>query len=161
MAIDCLPARTREAMLEGIRNNAIIVGGYTDGRGGVCPMLAAHRAGGRTNFIYFAKAWDRFANAEKRARRATERELLILTTHLEASLLDEAGPGPELAQAIAEHRELIGRRAEPEPRLGQHPERTPRPGRAWAPIHIFRRRDRVEPARAALTAREGELVGQS
>ena len=47
-------------MLEGIRANEIIVGAYTD-EDGICPMLAAHRAGGRTNFISFAKAWDRFA----------------------------------------------------------------------------------------------------
>ena len=40
--------------------------------------------------IAFAKAWDRFAfrdSRRRRARRATERELLILKSHLEASLL--------------------------------------------------------------------------
>ena len=67
LAIDCLPVRTREAMLEGIRANDIIVGAYTDRDGGVCPMLAAHRHGGRTNFVSFAHAWDRFAGV-KRAR---------------------------------------------------------------------------------------------
>jgi hypothetical protein len=168
MAIDCLPARTREAMLEGIRTNEIIVGGYTDGQGGVCPMLAAHRAGGRTNFIYFAKAWDRFASAEHRTRRATERELLILTSHLEASLLDEAGPAPELAQAIAEHNELLGRRAEPAPdRAGgadRGQELKRRPGWAW--MRVVRRYDdferaleRLEFERVAVTDRDGELVG--
>ena len=70
LTIDCLPLRTRMAMLEGVRSNEIIVGAYTDREGGVCPMLAAHRCGGRTNFISFAKAWDRFAHA-KRARKAT------------------------------------------------------------------------------------------
>ena len=59
-AIDCLPERTKHAMLEGIDANTIIVGAYTDRRGGVCPMLAAHRCGGRTDFLAFAKAWDRF-----------------------------------------------------------------------------------------------------
>ena len=39
-AIDCLPVRTREAMLEGINDNDIIVGAYTDRDGRVCPMLA-------------------------------------------------------------------------------------------------------------------------
>src|SRR4051794_25456981 len=58
LAIDCLPVRTRTAMLEGVRANDIIVGAYADREGGVCPMLAAHRRGGRTNFISFAKAWD-------------------------------------------------------------------------------------------------------
>src|ERR671929_265275 len=89
LAIDCLPVRTRLAMLEGVRDNEIIVGAYTDRRGGVCPMLAAHRCGGRTSFLSFARAWDRFAKAKARARRATERELRILVSHLEASLLAE------------------------------------------------------------------------
>jgi hypothetical protein len=109
LAIDCLPGDTRRAMLEGIRSNAIIVGGYTDGEGGVCPMLAAHRSGGRTSFIYFAKAWDRYGRAGRRARRATDRELRILTTQLEASLLEDGGAAPDLAQAMAEHRQLLAR----------------------------------------------------
>jgi len=41
-AIDCLPACTRRAVLEGIHSLPIVAGAYTDGRGGVCPMLAAH-----------------------------------------------------------------------------------------------------------------------
>src|ERR687886_1179829 len=89
LAIDCMPVRTRLAMLEGIRSNDIIVGAYTDRRGGVCPMLAAHRCGGRTDLLSFARAWDPFARAGKRSRRATEREVRILTTHPEASLLAE------------------------------------------------------------------------
>jgi hypothetical protein len=124
LAIDCLPGDTRRAMLEGISSNAIIVGGYTDGEGGVCPMLAAHRCGGRTSFVYFAKAWDRYGRAGHRARRATERELRILTTQLEASLLEDGGAAPDLAQAMAEHRELQARHSG----LGQRPQ-----------IRIFRR----------------------
>ena len=38
-------------MLEGVRANTIVVGAYTDGNGGICPMLAAHRNGGRTSFL--------------------------------------------------------------------------------------------------------------
>src|SRR5215216_8064824 len=76
-AIDCLPARTREAMLDGIGANPIVVGAYTDGRGGICPMLAAHRHGGRTSFVSFARAWDGFARA-KTVRPATPRELRVL-----------------------------------------------------------------------------------
>ena len=34
-AIRCLPVRTREAMLEGIRTHTIVAGAYTDGRGGI------------------------------------------------------------------------------------------------------------------------------
>ncbi|MFX7549051.1 hypothetical protein ABTJ50_22160, partial [Acinetobacter baumannii] len=78
----------REAMLEGVRANDLIVGAYSDRQGGVCPMLAAHRHGGRTSFVSFAHAWDRFAGA-KRARRATQRELRVLEAHLEASILAE------------------------------------------------------------------------
>ncbi len=116
-AIDCLPPATKMAMLDGIANNPIIVGAYTDGGDGVCPMLAAHRAGGRTSFITFAKAWDRFAyrgSRARRARRATERELLVLRAQLEASLLADDGPSPELAAAMADHQQLKGRRAREE-----------------------------------------------
>jgi hypothetical protein len=108
-AIDCLPARTREAMLAGVRTEErIIVGAYVDREGGVCPMLAAHRRGGRTDFLCFARAWDRFTGAGRRSRRATMRELRALVAHLEASLLEEAVP--ELAAVIAEHVELRTRR---------------------------------------------------
>jgi hypothetical protein len=107
-AIDCLPSRTREAMLEGIaRNERIIVGAYVDDRGGVCPMLAAHRCGGRTDLLSFARAWDRFTGAGRESRRASERELGVLVAHLQASLLEEAAP--ELDRAISEHRKLRAR----------------------------------------------------
>jgi hypothetical protein len=107
LAIDCLPVTTRAAMLEGVRVNEIIVGAYSDRAGGVCPMLAAHRNGGRTNFISFARAWDRFAGS-KRARRATERELAVLVAHLEASLL--AAEEMDLGGAVADHQTLARER---------------------------------------------------
>jgi hypothetical protein len=103
-AIDCLPVDTRVAMLHGVRSNDIVVGAYTMRDGGICPMLAAHRAGGRTSLLAFAHTWDRFTQA-KRARRATEREVRILVAHLESSLLSEGLP--ELAQIIAEHRDAL------------------------------------------------------
>jgi hypothetical protein len=112
-AIDDLPRATRVAMLEGIRRNDIIVGAYT-GPEGICPMLAAHRAGQRTSFNSFAEAWDMFALGgarDRTARRATRRELLVLTAHLETSLLEDETPMPGLSDAIAEHRRLAGRRA--------------------------------------------------
>ncbi len=114
LAIDCLPVRTRRAMLEGIRGNELIGGAYADRAGGVCAMLAAHRCGGRTSFVSFARAWDRFAGA-RRARRATVRELRILEGQLEASLLAE--DPLDLGAAIAEHRALRARDAHeaPEP----------------------------------------------
>jgi hypothetical protein len=108
--IDCLPRATRVAMLEGIETNPIIAGAYsTDG--GICPMLAAHRNGGRTNFVSFANAWDRFAfrdtkRRSRAARPATARELRVLHGCLEASLLAEV----DLGSAISEHRDLIASR---------------------------------------------------
>jgi hypothetical protein len=48
-------------------------------------MLAAHRCGGRTSVVSFARAWDRFT-AAKRARQATEREVRVLVAQLEASI---------------------------------------------------------------------------
>ena len=92
-------------------------------------MLAAHRAGGRTNFISFAQAWDRFAFRDAKAgkaRRATERELLILRTHLEASLLEDEGPAPDCATRSPSTR--AARRAA---RSGG-PARVPRPATATA-----------------------------
>jgi hypothetical protein len=102
-AIDCLPASTRRAMLDGIRSQPIVAGAYTDGRGGVCPMLAAHRRGGRTTHLAFARAWDAFARA-RRVRRATPRELRTLEDLLTASLRRDGET--DFAQAIAEHRAL-------------------------------------------------------
>jgi len=114
LAIDCLPLRTRQAMLDGVRANEIIVGAYSDRSGGVCPMLAAHRHGGRTSFVSFAHAWDRFAGA-KRARRATDRELRVLVAQLEASILAEA----DLEGAIADHQRIArDRRAREARRVG-------------------------------------------
>jgi hypothetical protein len=108
-AIDSLPRDTRIAMLDRIRHNEIIAGAYT-GDGGICPMLAAHRAGGRTSCISFAKAWDAFAFRGARtrlARRATRRELLVLTSHLEVSLLEDDGTIADMGAAIAQHEGLV------------------------------------------------------
>jgi hypothetical protein len=108
-AIDCLPLQTRQAMLDGVESNRIIVGAYTDKRGGVCPMLAAHRNGGRTSLASFARAWDRYTGVRgRRARSATERELNTLTTMLEASIaLDEL---PDMATVAREARTVRERR---------------------------------------------------
>lgn len=110
--IDCMPMHTRVAMLQGVREDTIIVGAYTDASGGVCPMLAAHRRGGRTTFIQFARTWDRFTKAPKRGSRpAEQRELRILERHLEASIEAESEliTASEMGQAIAEHRSLVER----------------------------------------------------
>jgi hypothetical protein len=110
-AIDRLPRHTRIAMLDGIAGNDIIVGAYSSGDG-ICPMLAAYRNGGRTSLIAFAEAWDRVAfrgQRDARVRRATERELLILRSHLEASLLGDDVPPQELTAARRDHEALMDR----------------------------------------------------
>ena len=92
-AIDCMPIATREAMLAGVRaNERIIAGAYVDGEGGVCPMLAAHRCGGRTDFLSFAKLVGPLhaRGAATRGRRR-ERELRILMAQLEASVMSASG----------------------------------------------------------------------
>jgi hypothetical protein len=113
-AIQSLPADTRAAMLTGIRSNPIVCGAYTDGRGGICPMLAAHRNGGRVTLLAFARSWDAFTNA-KRVRKATARELRTLERLLLASLEHET----DFAQAIAEHLASRTRREYPEIRAGR------------------------------------------
>ena len=95
-AVYALPSHTKEAMLRGIRRNRVIVGAYVDKRGGVCPMLAAHRNGGRTNFGTFARAWDAFTGAGRKPRRASRREVRTLEGYLEMALLREGISTPEV-----------------------------------------------------------------
>jgi hypothetical protein len=154
-------------MLEGVEANPIIVGAYTDRDGGVCPMLAAHRYGGRTSYASFARSWDRYTRAGKGPRRASERELLTLRTMLEASIaLDQRGNG-ELAAAIADHEATVARReaASPEHREPRRPRRDTgerdrmgelrhRPGWAW--LRLFRRYDEYERALDELRELESE-----
>jgi hypothetical protein len=152
-AIDCLPYETREAMLGGIRESEIIVGAYTDRSGGVCPMLAAHRRGGRTNFSSFARAWDRYTHAGRRSRRASERELRTLESMLEASIGADRPGSDDFAGAIAAHAESRARRAETGER-DRTDELAHQPGWAW--MRPFRRYDHYEAAMERL----GELEAQ-
>lgn len=87
-AVEALPTHTKQGMLRGIQANRVVVGAYTDKRGGVCPMLAAHRNGGRTDFGAFARAWDAYTGAKK-PRRASAREVRTLKGYLELSLIRE------------------------------------------------------------------------
>jgi hypothetical protein len=145
-AIDCLPERTREAMLAGIDANEIIVGAYTDRRGGVCPMLAAHRHGGRTSLASFAKAWDRYTGAGRRPRPATPRELTTLRSMLEASLFYG---GSEVEAGAAEWKEHRPKRDTGE--RSRLKELRHKPGWAW--LRVFRRYDDFQ---AALAQAESE-----
>jgi hypothetical protein len=134
--IDCMPLHTRVAMLEGVREEHIIVGAYTDGSGGVCPMLAAHRRGGRTTFIQFARTWDQFTKAPRKGSRpAKQRELQILARHLEASIEAEAEvvTASEMGKAIAEHRALVERRRAAETAAAKRARRRERTAVAASP----------------------------
>ncbi len=156
-AVDCLPLVTRKAMLEGVESNPIIVGAYVDRQGGVCPMLAAHRNGGRTSLASFAHAWDRYTKAGGRARPATERELRTLTVMLEASIaLAEEG---ELGATVAEHTALVEPRERRRRRLPDSGERDRtrelRGSPGWAWLRPVRRLDEYE-----LAVRELEELGR-
>src|SRR3954453_15367253 len=85
-AVEMLPIETKQAMLAGLDSETIITGAYTHD-GGICPMLAAHRRGGRTDRESVAQCWDRYTGANE-ARVATEREIRTLRCMLEASLLE-------------------------------------------------------------------------
>jgi hypothetical protein len=138
-AIDCLPLQTRRAMLDGVDQNRIIVGAYTDRKGGVCPMLAAHRNGGRTSLASFAHAWDRYTGARRKPRPATDRELNTLTAMLEASIMiDET---PDLPVSPSRPRRDTGERH-------RGAELKYQPGWAW--MRPFRRLDEYELALAQL-----------
>jgi hypothetical protein len=145
-------------MLDGMDKNRIIVGAYVDRDGGVCPMLAAHRHGGRTNLASFAKAWDRYTRAGKGPRPATERELRTLRTMLEASIaLEAVGADGELALAVAEHQAAKRRRGRQSlPWDSGERDRTSelRDRHGWSWLRLFRRYDAYEAALRDIEAAE-------
>jgi hypothetical protein len=106
-SIDVLPERTRRAMLSGVTSNTVITGAFSDGSG-VCPMLAAHREGGRTRVVSFPEAWDRFCGVYGRSitRPATQEEVAVLRAQIEDSLI--APPADTLlSDAISEHLAMV------------------------------------------------------
>ena len=106
-----MPEPSRRAMLASARADEIIVGAYTTRDGGVCPMLGAHRRGGRCDLAEFAKAWDRYTGAKDgRPRPATDRERRTLEAMLTDSLALDAGP-TDLGRAVAEVKADRRRRA--------------------------------------------------
>lgn len=137
-AVEMLPIETQRAMLVGLDSEAIVTGAYTHD-GGICPMLAAHRRGGRTSQESFARAWDRYTGARK-GRRATERELRTLRVMLEASLEEPIA----LSDVKPPQRDTGERDRTPELRA--------RHGWAWS--RLFRRWDTYSAAIAALEAGE-------
>jgi hypothetical protein len=140
LAVQALPPRTRVAMLQGIRDNDIIVGAYTDREsGGICPMLAAHRNGGRTNLASFARAWDRFTGAT-RPRLASDRELRALTSYLEHSLLRDEQGGDSLTAVAGRIREERARRERKHGIRRRRDDKAHRPGDAHRGRELRRRR---------------------
>jgi hypothetical protein len=149
-------------MLQGIEDNAI-VGAYTDGHGGVCPMLAAHRGGGRTSLANFARAWDRYTRAGRRARRASYREVRTLKGMLEASLVRDDSACSELARAVAELRAAKTRRAEEEAREAAEAQRAAAAERASrdAPEGAQREGARIDTGERARSDEFGDRPGWS
>jgi hypothetical protein len=136
-------------MLEGIDANRIIVGAYTDRQGGVCPMLAAHRNGGRTSLASFAKAWDRYTHARGRPRPASDREINTLRTMLEASVVLDETPSLSGVQRPRREKRPTGER---------HRARELRYQPGWAWLRPVRRLDEYEKAVSDLgVARADEL----
>ena len=133
-AVDMLPAETKRAMLLGLEQETIVTGAYTH-NGGVCPMLAAHRRGGRTSQAAFARCWDRYTGASK-GRRASERELRTLRVMLEASLDAEIS----LHEVPRPKRDTGERNRTPELRAHE----------GWAWSRLFRRYDTYAAHLAAL-----------
>ncbi len=144
-------------MLSGIATNRIIVGAYVDPKsGGICPMLAAHRNGGRTDVAAFARAWDDYTNP-RRPRRATRREVAKLRSLLEISLnedtsLDHLSIAELAAQIRSERRQRAGHVEVPAPLAVPEP--------VDAPIEVSRetiKARRKTPKRDLLSATEREL----
>ena len=151
VAVERLPQHTKEAMLRGIDSNRIIVGAYVDSAsGGVCPMLAAHRNGGRTDVAAFARAWDEYTSP-RRPRRATRREVTKLRALLERSLDLDTVARPRLDRRA---RRPDPRRAPPAaPATSSRVPAIAPPEPADAPIRVRRR----APKSDVLAATEREL----
>jgi hypothetical protein len=113
-AVQALPRHTKEAMLRGIGRHRVIVGAYADKRGGVCPMLAAHRNGGRADMGTFARAWDDYTGADAgRPRRASRREVGALRNYLELALIgDDSTGGRPLTEEVRDVKATRRRLAE-------------------------------------------------
>ncbi len=158
-AVEALPRRTKVAMLRGIDDNDIIVGAYTDrDTRGICPMLAAHRNGGRTNLASFARAWDRYTGA-KRPRLVTRRELRALRSYLEVGLLrDEPGGGSLAGVVQSVKRDRRRTAAEAARRSTERGRRSRRPRlRIWSRLLPARRSDPLITRQAGGRSAEDDL----
>jgi hypothetical protein len=100
-AVHALPLQARQAMLAALEDQEeLIVGAYTDRRGRICPMLAAHRRGVRVCVGDFPRAWDDFGQAS-RPRAASQREIQILKAVLEESVTEAPAADRQPVSALA------------------------------------------------------------
>jgi len=171
-AIEELSLTTREAMLEAVRcpTTRLIAGSYVAPGGGVCPLLAAHRRGGRshdasTTTAAFADAWDHCTGTptgEPRLIDTSERRMLdglLLASITREQLRREAAERREHEARGAITRVRAGRGARLESLLRAEGDRNRAQELArragWAWLGVYRRYDEY---RAALTA-AGEVDG--
>ncbi len=129
-------------MLVGLGNNTVITGAFAGSKDGACPMMAAHREGGRTSCCTFPEAWDRFCGVHGRdiVRPATEYEVLILCEEIEASLQ----PLPNVfSDAIAEYQASREARADADVVAERGSERVVEPEGAEAAAPPRKRRLRI------------------
>ena len=151
-AVETMPRPAREAMLRGIDSNTIIVGAYSDPSSkGICPMLAAHRNGGRTDLASFARSWDRYTDA-RRPRLATKREVRTLRSLLIGSLATEDGPADSLVALAGDIRR---ERAEVEARIATEVAEARPDAPPEGPSHVS------EPVPTGETSRTPELRRRS
>jgi len=172
-AIDRLPLATRQAMLEGIQTNQIIVGADGDPRGGVCPVYAVSSPPSKRIGQPFARAWDRYGDA-RFARRASERELRTLSSMLETSIELETEPAVSLNAGIMAHKASQARSRAGSSAAGETPAPAPRRDsgerdrteelsrrHGWAWLRPFRNYDEYARALQALDAMAPEAFCES
>ena len=107
-AIDCLPRATRAvAMLEGVRTQRDHRRRLHEPPGGVCPMLAAHRRGGRTDLISLRARLGPLHRAPRGRAGRPRASCATLEAQLEASIAPRGGAVATEARA-AQPRRAIG-----------------------------------------------------
>lgn len=172
-AVDRLPLATRQAMLEGVDTNPIVVGADGDPRGGVCPIYATPTPPSRRIGRPFARAWDRYAGA-RLPRRASERELGTLRSMLQTSIDREHERERGEPEAVSLRAAIVAHKASQKRSRALAVDPRPTPARAdsgerdrtaelsrrhgWAWLRPFRNYDDYEQALQALDqlAREAE-----
>ncbi len=111
LAIDCMPWRRARRCSEECAATSASSSARMRRRGGVCPMLAAHRRGGRTDFLVVRQVLGP-VRSRRRASRAGDRARAADPRRAAGGEPAGAG-GLELDRAIGEHHVLRGRSLAP------------------------------------------------